>query len=307
MDIKQLKYFTHVAEMGSYTRAAEVIDVTQPVLSRQIRQLEIELRQTLLIRHGRGVVLTDAGQILLKHSRIILQQLELAYEDLSLSEGKLSGHVFLGIPPTLAKLISVDVIKAFEKYLPDANLTIVEALTVNIEESINLGRIDIGLLHNPLASQNIENKLLIEEELYLICHSNNPLAQNDYISLHDLENVPLIMPSISNTFRMLLEREMLKINMKPKIAWEIDSIDIIMKLVAEDMGSAILSQYALTIVKQDSLFKAIPITSPKLINRLYLAVSSKRMTTRLHHKVIKLLTDICIQRFPAPDRKKVSF
>ncbi|CAM5184178.1 LysR family transcriptional regulator [Oligella ureolytica] len=299
MDIKQLRYFTYVAETGSYTRAAEVIDVAQPVLSRQIRRLEIELGQALLIRHGRGVVLTDAGQTLLKHSRLILQQLDLAYEDLNLSDGKLRGHVFLGIPPTLAKLISVDVIKAFKENLPDAKLTIVEAMTVNIEESINLGRVDIGLLHNPSVSQSIENKLLLEEELYLICHVDNPLAQNESICLRDLENVPLIMPSVSNTIRMLCEKEMLKINIKPNIAWEIDSVDIIMNLVAEGMGCAILSQYALPITRQGSLLRAVPITSPKLINQLYLAVSSKRMVTRLHKEVISLLTDICIQRFPA--------
>ena len=100
MDLKQLKYFTQVAELGSYTRAAEVTHVAQPVLSRQIRKLETKLHQNLLIRHGRGVVLTDAGRTLLAHSRIILQQLEQAQEDLSLSEGKLTGHINLGLPPT---------------------------------------------------------------------------------------------------------------------------------------------------------------------------------------------------------------
>lgn len=299
MDIKQLRYFTYVAETGSYTRAAEVIDVAQPVLSRQIRQLEVELGQALLIRHGRGVVLTDAGQTLLKHSMLILQQLDLAYEDLNLSDGKLRGHVVLGIPLTLAKLISVDVIKAFKENLPDAKLTVVEAMTTSIEESINLGRVDIGLLHNPSISQSIENKLLLEEELYLICHQDNPIAQRDSVCFSDLGNVPLIMPRISNTIRMLFEKEMLKMSIKPNIAWEIDSVDIIMNLVAEEMGSAILSQYALPITRQSSLLKAVAITSPKLINQLYLAVSSKRMVTRLHKEVISLLTDICLKHFPA--------
>lgn len=304
MEIKQLKYFTHVAELGSYTRAAEIIDVAQPVLSRQIRQLEIELRQNLLIRHGRGVVLTDAGKTLLKHSRIILQQLEQAHEDLSLSDGKLSGHVFLGMPPTLVKLISVDVVKAFKQHLPDANLTILEALTVNLEENIHLGRVDIALLNNPTASPHIETKLLAEEELYLICHAQDPIAQNrSSVSLKELASIPLIMPSPPNTFRMLLEQEMLKIDLKPHIAWEIDSIGIIMKLVAEGMGNAILSRFSLTLVKHDELFKAIPITSPTLVNRLYLGVSAKQMPTRLHHKVINLLTEICARPFPLKKTK----
>src|SRR5690625_7264949 len=81
MDLKQLKYFTKVAELGSYTRAAEVLNVAQPVLSRQIRRLETELHQNLFIRHGRGVTLSDAGHTLLEHSRLILQQLTQAEED----------------------------------------------------------------------------------------------------------------------------------------------------------------------------------------------------------------------------------
>ncbi len=305
MELKQLKYFTHVAELGSYTRAAEIIDVAQPVLSRQIRQLEIELRQNLLIRHGRGVILTDAGKTLLEHSRIILQQLELAYEDLSLSDGKLNGHVFLGIPPTLVKLISVDVVKAFKEQLPDANLTIIEALTANLEESIHLGRIDIALLNNPTASAHIDTHLLAEEELFLICDINAPLTKNmESITLKEVAALPLITPCPPNTFRMLLEQEMLKMDLKPNIAWEIDSIGIIMKLVAEGMGYAILSRFSLTLVKQGNQFKAIPITSPTLINRLYLGISSKRIPTRLHKKMSSLLTEVCKQHFPSRENNQ---
>ena len=135
VELKQLKYFMHVAELGSYTRAAEVIDVAQPVLSRQIRQLEIELRQNLLIRHGRGVVLTDSGRTLLKHVNIIMDQIDEAYEDLSLSDGKLAGHITIGLPPTVAKLIAIDLVRAFKQRLPLAHLTIEEGLTVHIEET----------------------------------------------------------------------------------------------------------------------------------------------------------------------------
>ena len=74
MDLKQLEYFRHVAELGSFTRAASFLSVVQPALSRQVRQLEVELGQNLFDRNGRGVVLTDAGSRLLEHTRGILMQ-----------------------------------------------------------------------------------------------------------------------------------------------------------------------------------------------------------------------------------------
>ncbi len=299
MDLKQLKYFTHVAELGSYTRAAELIDVAQPVLSRQIRKLETELHQNLLIRHGRGVVLTDAGKTLLAHSRLILQQLEQAQEDLSLSEGKLSGHMILGLPPTLGRIISLDVIKRFKEELPDAKLTLVEALTVDLEESIHLGRINIGVLYNPSSSQNLETELLAEENLYLMTSKDSPYTKDrDQIALKDLANIPLVMPSVSNSIRLLLEREMLKLDLKPNIEIEINSVGVITQFLAEGMGAAILSKSVLDFIPRKDQLRAIPIVEPYLVNRIYLAYSSKRLPSKLQKKVARTLKEICAVHYP---------
>ena len=300
MDLKQLRYFTHVAELGSYTRAAEITDVAQPVLSRQIRKLETDLRQNLLIRHGRGVVLTDAGRTLLEHSRIILQQLEQAQEDLSLSEGRFTGHIHIGLPPTVARTISIDIVKAFKERLPDVRLTLVESLTINLEEHIHLGRVGIGLLYNPSSSQDLDTQLVAEEELYLICSINSPYIQGkDHISLAELADIPLIMPSVTNSFRLLLEQEMLKLDLKPQIEFEINSVGVITQLLAEGMGAAILSRTVLELIPQSKQLTAIPIENPALINRLHLAYSSKRLKTKLQTKVGKMLIEICQKHFPS--------
>ena len=102
MDLKQLEYFVRVAELGSFTRAAIELDVAQPALSRQVRLLEVELRQTLLVRNGRGAVATEAGKVLLEHGRGILHQVERAREDLGRLRGGLSGRVAVGLPSSSA-------------------------------------------------------------------------------------------------------------------------------------------------------------------------------------------------------------
>lgn len=301
MDIKQLRYFTYVAELGSYTRASEVIDVAQPVLSRQIRQLEIELRKNLLLRHGRGVILTDAGEKLLQYSREILQLVDRVYEDMSQADGKITGSVVLGIPPTLAKLIAVNVVKQFKQEFPDAKLKLVEALTVNLEESINLGRVDIALINSPSTSQNIRTQPIADEQLCLICHKDDPTVQGkSFVSLKELKNIPLILPSTSNTFRALLEKELLKQNITPNIAWEVDSVSIILELVTEGMGCAILSPSVQNFSRHGNSFKVLPIVAPTLVNHLYLASSSKRRLSKLHTETCLMLERICKKYFPPP-------
>ena len=78
MDLKQIEYCVRVAELGSFTRAAVVLNIAQPALSRQVRLLEVELRQNLLVRNGRGAIPTEAGKVLLEHGRGILHQVERA-------------------------------------------------------------------------------------------------------------------------------------------------------------------------------------------------------------------------------------
>ena len=87
MDLKQLAYFVRVAELGSFTRASIALNIAQPALSRQIRLLEVELRQNLLTRNGRGALPTEAGNLLLKHGRGILHQVEVAREELGAVRG----------------------------------------------------------------------------------------------------------------------------------------------------------------------------------------------------------------------------
>ena len=119
MDLKQLEYFVRVAELGSFTRAAIELDVAQPALSRQVRQLEVELRQTLLVRNGRGAVPTEAGKLLLDHGRGILHQVERAREDLGRLRGGLAGRVALGMPNSVARVLTVPLTRAFREALPD--------------------------------------------------------------------------------------------------------------------------------------------------------------------------------------------
>ncbi len=163
MDLKQLEYFVRVAELGSFTKAAIALDVAQPALSRQVRLLEVELRQNLLTRNGRGAVATEAGKLLLEHGRGILHQVQRAREELGRVRGALAGRVAVGLPPSVAKVLAVPLIREFRQRMPDATLSISESLSVGMQESLASGRLDIALLYNAAPSPDIELTPLLEE------------------------------------------------------------------------------------------------------------------------------------------------
>ena len=151
MNFKQLEYFVHVAELGSFSKAALVLDIAQPALSRQVRALEIDLREMLLLRNGRGVVLTDAGQRLYEHSVNILQALSHAQDDMGANRDAPVGRITIGLPPSVGRQLTLPLIDGFQRRLPTARLAIarlptarlaiVEGMSSHISEWISTGRV----------------------------------------------------------------------------------------------------------------------------------------------------------------------
>lgn len=290
-ELKQLKYFIHIAEFGSFTKAANHLDIAQPMLSRQIRRLEVDLRQNLLVRNGRGVTLTDTGKKLLEHAYGIMHQIECTLEDLS--GGQLSGKVVLGLPPTMAKLLSVPITKSFKQRLPEANLIIIEAMSSAIEEGILTGKIDIGLLHNSDFAMDLEVSSLGSESLSFIAPKDDPKINQTIFTLKDIAQFPLIVPSLPNAYRLLLETEMAKLRLKPHIVLEMNSVNTILELVYEKMGYAILSARTLELLPHKDSLAAYPITDSELTNKLFLAVSNKRIMTQTQQVMKEVIESVC--------------
>jgi len=147
MNLKHLESFVRVAELGSFSKVARVLDIAQPALIRQVRSLETDLRETLLLRNGRGVSLTDAGRRLFEHGVQILQRVSQAREDLGAQRDAAVGHVTIGLPPSIGRRLTLPLIEGFREHLPRARLTIVEGLSANIAEWITSGRADLGLVY----------------------------------------------------------------------------------------------------------------------------------------------------------------
>lgn len=295
MDLKQIEYFVRVAELGSFTRAAIALEVAQPALSRQVRLLEVELRQSLLVRNGRGAVPTEAGKLLLEHGRGILHQVERARDDLERARGAMAGRVAVGIPPSIARVLTVPLIHAFRERMPEASLSITEGLSSSMREALAIGRLDIALLYSATAAPELELTPLLEEALFLVqARGAAPAgkAARRPVSLAQLAAMPLVIPSRPNAIRMLVESALADAGHKPRIALEIDGVPAILQLVADGAGSAVLSRNAVLTSGQPQAFDMRPVGTPQLGSRLSMAVSAQRPTTLTQQATLDLIREV---------------
>ncbi len=281
MDLKQLEYFVRVAELGSFTKASVALDVAQPALSRQVRLLEVELRQNLLTRNGRGATPTEAGKLLMEHGRGILHQVARAREELGRVRGALAGRVAIGLPPSLARVLTVPLTRAFREQLPQACLSITEGLSTTMQEWLVTGRLDIALLYHAQPAPEIELTPLQEEELLLIEPRAPGLAEEPPpppVTLAEVARLPLVIPSRPNAIRMQVEEQMAAIGVRPTVALEIDGVPAILDLVADGAGAALLSRNAVARSIRPSAYRTRTL-QPPLRTRLSLATSSQRPAT----------------------------
>lgn len=291
MDLRQLEYFVNVVDLGGFSRAGRVLGIAQPAISRQIRSLEVELRQSLLMRNGRGAAPTEAGKRLLEHARGILQQVDRARREVDETKDAPVGHVVVGLPPTVARHTTLPVVRDFRQRYPGASLAIVEGLSATIHEWLLVGRVDVGVVYNAVASPAIDMRPLAEEPLCLIsARPKTRVART--LRLRELPLHPLIIPSRPNAIRMLVETQLAILGLRPNVVMEIDAVPAILELVAEGHGNAVLSPRALVNVDAARALHARPIVQPRLLSKLAVVTSAQRPSTPIQQRTIELIERI---------------
>jgi LysR family transcriptional regulator, nitrogen assimilation regulatory protein len=288
MDLKQLEYFVNVVDLGGFSRAGRLLGIAQPAISRQIRSLEVELRQNLLLRNGRGATPTEAGKRLLGHARGILQQVDRARREVDETKDAPVGHVVVGLPPTVARHLTLPVVREFRQRYPGGSLAIVEGLSATIHEWLLVGRVDVGVVYNPIASPAVDARPLLDEQLCLISvRRKGRIART--LRLSDLPLYPLIIPSRPHAIRMFVETQLAALGLRPQVVMEIDAVPAILELVAEGQGNAVLSARALDSAEATRLLYARAIVQPRLLSKLALATSAQRPSTPIQQRTIELI------------------
>jgi len=295
MDLKQLEYFVQVAEFGSFTQSSRFLRVAQPALSRQVRALEVELRQTLFQRNGRGVTLTEPGKRLLEHARGILQQVQRARHDLEQQRGAVSGRLVIGLPPSVSRTLTAPLVRTFRERFPGASFGVVEGLSAHLLEWLAVGRVDFALVYSGSAPAAIELEALRVEPMYLVGARPAKAGARlvgPVVGLAQVAATELVIPPRPHSIRMLLDSSLADAGLKARVALEIESIPTILDLVQHEGFHAVLTLNAIRRSGNEASFQVRPIGQPRLTATLRLATSAQRPGGPLMEQSIALVKSL---------------
>jgi LysR family transcriptional regulator, nitrogen assimilation regulatory protein len=305
MNLSQLHSFVQVAELGSFSRAALRLRIAQPALSRQVRALEVDLRQTLFERTGRGVTLTPAGQRLLGHARGILQQVQRAQQDMAEQRGAPIGHVCIGLVPSIGRSFTAPLVAKFRQQFPQASLSVVEGLSAALIESLLQGRTDVVLVYDPAPSRALHIQPVVDEPLHLVQPAlarpgrrSSATSRAGPISLRELAAQGLVMPARPNAIRMRVEAALAGAGLVPQVALEVDSVPAIIDIVAAGAtpggAAAVLTAHAVHASGRASALRrrAILGTAKQGLSvQLAIATSTQRPGGALLEQTVQALQD----------------
>jgi LysR family transcriptional regulator, nitrogen assimilation regulatory protein len=262
MDFRQLRTFSCVAELGSLSKASDTLRVAQPALSRQIKLLEHELRTELFTRNGRGMVLTEAGRLLLARTSGIVRQIDQIRDDIQSAQGLPSGHVVLGLVPTVSCVLSARFARRCVETFPGISLRIVESYSGHLVEWLHRGEMDLAILYGRSADLHLTVQSLGRDSIVAVGPRGCGLARKKSVDMGWLLRQRLVLPSHSHGLRALIEHAAARKNIKLNVQLEADSFRVLTSLVEEGLGFALLPPSSVHGEVADGRLEAAGISKP---------------------------------------------
>ncbi len=236
MDLRGIRYFVQIAELGSMTRAAQHLRVAQPALSRHIRVLEKELGVALMVRLPRGVRLTTAGRQFLDHCQRVLRELGRAQDELRSGSATAQGQVILGVSPTTGPMLLPGMVERMRRQCPQISLKVVEGFSNQLYDWLLAGRADVAILTNPANSRAIKVTALNSEPIVVFAQSQ-PRAVRKYITAAELARTAVVS---TEAIRIIADEQLQRHEARVRIEAEIDSVEAIRRLVMRGTCMALM-------------------------------------------------------------------
>lgn len=274
MDIRHLEYFTTVAKHLSFTKASHELHISQPTISKMIKSLEEELGVTLFYRSPR-IALTDAGRALFRQSKNILNSFDNIESELADVMTMKKGNIRIGLPPIIGASFFPQIIGAFKELYPKVDIQIIEVGSKKIEEGIEDGTLDIGVVCTiPSKKDAFDMFSFIKSPLMVIVHPEHKLASNKLVSFKDLENEPFVLYREDFSLHdIIIKRCILQSGFQPQIICESSQRDFMVEMVAAKLGISFLPQKICSELDSKRI-RAIPLEEPHIY--LHLAMIWKK-------------------------------
>jgi LysR family nitrogen assimilation transcriptional regulator len=239
MNLNHWRHFLTVAEVRSLTGAADRLGVPQPVLSREMRDLEATLGNALFIRHARGMSLTPSGEVFRRRAEAILRDIARLPAEIAGGNHLEAGALSLGMPPSMAGTLTGPLIAQFRQRFPRVQLHLREATSIGIRNGLLSRELDLGVLSTPLIEPQLALQALIEEPMVLVGPPDCDLDPARPATTAEVAALPLILARRPNSTRVILEHAMESIGLAPNIVVEIDNAPI-GDLIRRGLGYSVL-------------------------------------------------------------------
>ncbi|WP_067724605.1 LysR family transcriptional regulator [Oceanobacillus damuensis] len=288
MDTKQLYYFIEVAKQKSFTRAAEVLCLSQPTISKMVKNLESELKVELIDRSAKKIELTVAGEIVFEEGQKILESIEnlsdLLSDMMNLKKGKLK----IGIPPLLGYLFFPKILKGFGDLYPEISIQIVEKGAIKLKQAVNEGILDLGVVAIPV-EEEFDVIPFVEEDMMLFVHSSHSLAAREKVSLLEIKDESFVHFQDDSTLYQQVIQECKQAGFHPHVSYQSTYWDFITEMVKQNLGISILPRSLAEKVDQSDI-KAIPIVDPPIIWRIGIILKKDKYVTYAAREMVEYIS-----------------
>ena len=270
MELRALRSFVWVADLGNITRASTELGIVQPALSRQIQSIEAELGTPLFTRLARGVQLTSAGRRFLEHARSILREVDQAKSELRVRPAAPRGRVALGISPTLAPVVAPGCYERVERHLPEVELAILEGFSPALLDRLVAGQLDVALLTNPPPARALRYTPLLAEPIAVVTSPSARGAPKGW-TLEEVCRSRLIMTS---GLRAIVEKQIHPLGRTLGSISEVDSVEAIRRILLRGRGMTLMPVSAFREDLESGQLGAAPIVDASVQRLLVMATAT---------------------------------
>lgn len=302
LDLRQLEYFLAIAEFGTISRASQQLSISQPTLSEALVRFERQLGVKLVIRGVRSIELTEAGRALAEHGRIVVRSIEHALADVRQRDSEVQGNVSVALPPSLSQLLTVPLAESLHLDFPELNLHVAEGNSGHVADWVKSEQVDIGVVYEGIDFSELNSRLLLTEELFLISAPDNwPPERScegigkDYLEFSALAQLPLMLPSRPHGLRELLDRHAKACGIEFDVMLEIDPLRPLIKLLDRASGYSVLSHAAVASEVSEGRVVLISIRNPSLQREAFLVRKRGRPVSRPMLAVEAMLTSLVVE------------
>lgn len=262
MDVKQLKALVTVAEVGSVTRAAELLHLVQPAVTRQIRTLEQDLGVALFERTRQGMHPTDAGAIMVQRARRALNELERARAEVQPAPGVVTGIVTVGLLESTSDLLAEPLVSAVARKHPGVELRLLTGYSGHLQQWLDDGDLDLSLLYHLDSTPSLYARPLVRERLWAVAAASAGLEAGRPVPFAEAAGHPMVMPASGHALRRLIDAAAVRSGAVPEVAVQTNSMRVQKQLVMAGHGWTVLPGVGIADDVAQGTLSAAPLCEP---------------------------------------------